>query len=1183
MSDRRLLAALVVGALLAWSPPGVAQPDPGAAPEGAEAVDAAPGVGGAEEAEGGPEEAAPEAAAPPAAPAENLPPELAELAEEVDLFEQEIQELRGDVTRLVEHQYERKRREVQARYAHVVDQLLGEERQRREDAIGRFEEFVRRYPDNPKYTPDALFRLAELHFEKANDTYVTALEDYDDLVAEFDAGRLEEPPPEPRQDYRLSIELFDRLIRTWPEYRNIDGAYYLKGYCLLEMGEDEPALDAFVTLVTKHPESRFVPETWTRIGEYYFDHNKLPEAIAAYSRVLAFPDSAYYDKALYKLAWTYYRNDQYVEAIDHFRKLIEFSDARAARTGGPGSELRAEAIQYLAISLQEDDWNGDGEPDPDSGFARVLRFVKGDKPYDVEILRALADIFFDNAKYEEAIASIRHLLQQFPNNEENPQLHSRMITAYERLQRFDDAFAERDTLARSYGEGSGWYAANEHKPKVIEAAEELMEDALIQAATYHHSRAQQLKDKAAGGDRAAEDEAIREYKLAAVAYENYLRRYPSSDNAYELNFFYAECLYYSFRFAEAAAQYASVRDSKQGDKYRELSGFSAILAHENRLRRLIQEGRLAPRPTFLDQPLQEVEATEVDEEANDGEIRVIAPEPIPEEVAGLLEARKVYVERELNSPDDRSRLPRIAYKLGEVYFQYKHFDEARKWFGWLVKKFPQEQVAGFAAGNIMETYRQANDWQKMAEWAEVMQQAGLGREFDKEIATLKVGALFKTAERLFEQQKYDEAAAEYIRLLEENPGNKYADAALNNAAVAYEKTRRFESATKMYERLYREHPDSQFAENALFRVGVNAARFYDFDKAIVSHLQLVDRYPQSDNRADSLYQAAVLLEQDQRYQDAARSFERYAELFQGRDDTAATYYRAAKVYEKLGDTKNQLRVLGEFVRRFGNDPKNNALVVESLAITAEIHGKQGRDRPARQTWQQVIDEFNRRGMQPGTFEARYPARAMFELVDRDFDQYASLKLRGSLDNQKRTIQEMKKRLQDLNRRYADVIPYKSFEWTLAAFYRLGQIYQLFAEALYDAPIPESFNEEEEDVYRTMLEDTALPIEDEAVKRFEQAYEKAREFRITNEWTKRILTSLNKYKPADYPLFKEERRVRVVQQLTPPGLRVPPPPAAPDEAPAEDGPPAAPGDAVPETTEAAPAAAPTAAAAGTEEK
>ncbi|MCB9524994.1 MAG: tetratricopeptide repeat protein [Myxococcales bacterium] len=1011
-------------------------------------------------------------------------------------------------------------------------------------AIERFERFISRYPDDPRYTPDALFRLAELHFEKSNEAYLAALEKAEAETILYDQGKTNVLPEQPSHDYSRTIELFDRLIGAWPNYRNVDGAIYLKGYCLLEMGNEKPALEQFLALVERFPQSQFAAETWTRIGEFYFDNNELEKAIGAYSKVLGFEGSPYYDKALYKLAWTFYRNDQFVDAIGRFRELIEYSDAQAKKTGRAGSDLRSEAIQYLAISLQEEDWDGDTAPDPDAGFARVLRYVSGEKPYDVEVLRAVAGIFFDNAKYSEAVATIRHLLAKFPNHPENPELHFRMIQAYERDQRRAEAFAERSALSTAYGEGSAWHEANKDDPKVLAAADELAEEMLIQAAQYHHGRAQDLKKRLAE-DPSLEQEAVGEYGKAAGAYEKYLARYPDSERAYDLNFFYAECLYYSFNFPVAATQYASVRDSDKGAKYRELSAFSAILARQNLIRQLIQDGRLEPKPSLLDQAAEPAESQAANED--DTEKRVIEPLKIPVEVEQLLTDRKVYVDKGLNSSEDKDRQARIIYKIGEVYFDYRDFEQSREWLRKLISRYPKTDVAAFAARIMVETYRQANDWQGMADVAKELEKFDLGKELGDEILTLKTGAIFKSAEKLFADEKFDEAAAEYVRLLKENPGTKFADAALNNAAVAYEKTRRFESATRMYQRLVDEHPKSPYAENALFRVAVNAERFYDFDRAIENHLKLVGSFEGSSHRADSLYQAALLQERLQRYGDAARNYERYASLFPERSDTAETFYRAGGVYEKLGDTRNQLRIYSQFIGKYGSDPEQSGRVIEALAKTAEVE-RLARDlRKAKRTWQTIIDEYNRRGLGPDAFERKYAAEAAFRLVELDFDDYRAIKLKGSLRNQGQAIKALQRQLPLLKNRYADVTKYKSFDWTLAAFYRVGQLYQLFAGALYEAPIPGGFNAEEEDLYRTQLEDIAIPLEDEAVKNYELAFEKAREFKVVNEWTKKILQALNKYKPADYPLFKEERRMKSLQQFTPPQLLSAPQPELEGEA------------------------------------
>lgn len=1164
MSDRRTRALSIASALVLALPtalaqpaaPGSVAPASGAAPV-APASDTASGEKAPDEKSADGEKAADgetaadgekaanneKTAAQPAAPVKKPVPTDPRAAEvqafeaEVERFAAEHAEFKADADRLLKHQYERRQREVKGRYTQVVKDLAEEERKRRGEAILRFEEFVKRYPDNPRYTPDAMFRLAELHFEKSNDTYLLALEQFDKDIAAFDAGKLQDEPQEPKQDYTRTIELFARLIDNWPDYRNVDGAHYLKGYCQFEMGENEAALKEFELLVQRFPKSRFVPETWTRIGEYWFDKNAFPKAIEAYSKVLPFTDSAYYDKALYKLGWTHYLANQYDEAIQRFRQLIEFSDEKVAKTGQAGSELRAEAIQYLAISISDEDWDGDGNPDPDSGVERVAKYITGERPYDVELLRALAELFHDDARHEEAIATMRQLLKQFPDDKGNPELHAKLIVSLERVRRQDEAFRERDKLGQLYGPDSDWFAANQNNPEVLQIAKELIEESLIQAATYHHSLAQRFKAKAEQGDAAAEAKAIEEYGLAASAYEDYLAQYPKSENAYDLGYFYAECLYYSFRFPDAAAQYAKVRDSKLGDKYREISGFSAILARENQVKELIGKGEIEPKPSLTNEPAKKEPAAEGDNpaEASAEKIEVEAEE-VPEAVDELLTARKSYAERKLNDAEDPQRLPRIIYKIGEVYFDYKDFESARKWFQKLITAHPKSEVAGFAAGKVMETFRLENDFDKMAEWAQYVQSANLGGNIANELGEIGVGAEFVQASLLFKAKKYDEAAAKYEELIKKHPDKKTVDAAINNLAVAYEFTRRFESATKAYERLYTRFPNSQYAENALFRVGVNSERFYNFDKAIESHLRLVSKYPDSQNRAVSLYNAAELLEQTQSYSRAAKAYERYAKLFPSREDTPKTFFRAARVYKKLGDTTNQLRIYRQFNRQYGGDPKQNVKVIEGLARTAEAVAKQGKTRPTRRAWSQVINEFNRRAMTPGTYEAQFPAKAQFELVEQSFGKYESLKLTGSLRNQGRIVKAMQRQVKDLSRRYTEVLQYKSVEWNLAALYRLGHIYQLFAEKLYEAPIPAGLSADEEDYYRTQLEDIAVPLEDEAVKRYKLALEKGREFKVTNQWTKRIVAALNKFEPSKYPLFKEERRMAVTDQLTPAMIR-----------------------------------------------
>ena len=202
-----------------------------------------------------------------------------------------------------------------------------------------------------------IFRLAELYFEQANDEYLAATEAYEAALRNAKGKKTLRLQP-PQQNYDQTIRLHRRLITDFPDYRLIDGAHYLLGYCLEEMGDAKGGQEAFLALVCpqlsrskrtqetdiyaacrpRRPNSQFNTEAWVRIGEYHFDENELPQAIAAYQKVIDLgpKDNRYYDEALYKLAWTYYRADAYPEAIRHFDALVVFADQEYHRTGQSG-------------------------------------------------------------------------------------------------------------------------------------------------------------------------------------------------------------------------------------------------------------------------------------------------------------------------------------------------------------------------------------------------------------------------------------------------------------------------------------------------------------------------------------------------------------------------------------------------------------------------------------------------------------------------------------------------------------------------------------------------------------------------------------------------------------------------------------------------------------------------------
>ena len=393
-----------------------------------------------------------------------------------------------------------------------------------------------------------MFRLSELYFERSYDDYFQARQIFDKAVDTWSPESGAPEPTEPMFHYEPTIAMMQRLIVEFPSYRLVDGAYYLLGYCLGEQGEEERAVDVYQELVARSPESRFGPEVWTRIGEYYFDNNELERALHSYSQVLRSPDSQFYDKALYKLAWTHYRladpersPEEYQAAVDAFAELLDFNERTKQEGKERGKELRKESIQYIAISYSEEGW---GSTD------KALAYLdnRPGRPYEREVLISLGDVYFDQTRFDEAIRAYEIVQQRFPDHSESPLVQEQIILANERSRNFDAAAAARDVMTSRYMEGSDWYTKNQDNPEAITEAQKLLEKSLYSAALFHHRQAQIHRE----ADKI--DLAQAEYGRAADAYGRYLQRFPHDKQLYDLTFYYAESLYYSLQLLPAARE-----------------------------------------------------------------------------------------------------------------------------------------------------------------------------------------------------------------------------------------------------------------------------------------------------------------------------------------------------------------------------------------------------------------------------------------------------------------------------------------------------------------------------------------------------------------------------------------------------------------------------------------------------
>jgi TolA-binding protein len=1051
--------------------------------------------------------------------------ELKEMMSVVQEFEQQNKSYKAEVQLIIERKYEEQKKATVGSYERAMLDLEKEESIRRDSAIDVFVKFLAKYPNDASYTPSALWRLAELYYEKSKLTLANEEEEYEKALMRFNREEIDREPTPPTPHFEETVGTLQRLIQDFSSYHLADGAYYLLAFCLQEQGEADEAQDTYRAFVEKYPKSKLVPEVWTRLGNSYFeDPDKLDKAIDAYKNVLRFPESKMYDKALYKLAWTFYKVDMFQDAVERFDQLITWAD----QDTGEGvdvsrKDLRKESLQYLAISFAEDEWSGSGIDNASAFFRRL-----GGRKYDGEFFRKLGEVYYIDAKYEKSIAAYQEAIKLYPLAPDNPQIMSTIIDAYYRLQQPEQATEAQTQFVKIFGPESKWRDANKDKVDVIVEADKLAENALYTSAVRHHTLAQRFKE------REQPQEAQLEYHKAAEIYKEYLDRFPNSRDSYRLEYYLAESYYYSLNFTKAAEIYEKVRDSVAGSAHLADSANSVVRSYINMAKEQEQQGKLDPLVIYTSKTRPK-------------DLK-IAERPVPEIRKKLIEACDKYVEK---LPNDE-HVGSMNFMAARILYAYDHFDNARDRFAHIVAVENKNDLVTSSINLIVESYLVTKDWEQVESWSRKL--ASLSRDPTQKQALkeFELGARFRKAEKLMKagksfidegaqdeaQKKLDAAAAEFVRLVDDDPKGKNSDKALNNAAACYTWSNRPLSAGKIYERIVKEYSQSDFADQALFLMAGSAEGSYQYQRAIDNYMRLVDDYKDSKFRADSLYNAALALEGDQQYLKAARAYERYAKLFPKRDDAAENFYRAGIVLEKEKAWNKVISLFGRFVRTYRKNAKQREKIVMAQLKIAQARRQKGDEKLARKGFVETIKLYKKYNLEAGGKAAEAAAHASFNMADFALKTYEKITFAVPPKRLKKTLKKKAEFLKNMEQKYQEVFSYKRVQWTLAAYYRLGYLYENFAQVLVEAPCPRGLNEEECDLYKGKLMDfSEAPIR-KAVSAFELTMEKSKQFKFVNEWTKMAYRSLNKFEPLQYPLQKEPEAALVVDRHGPmPMLRI----------------------------------------------
>jgi len=1019
-------------------------------------------------------------------------------------YEDRILDYQREIQSLLRRKVEEKRRLIEMKYKPSMDQESQKEKESRADAIVLFENFIKKYRGNAEYAPSAMYRLAELYYERSALEYEEEYKRYEEQIALYEKGQLAQEPVEPVVDLGPSIALYREIINSYPRFRYLGETYYMLGYYLDASKKSDEGISVWEELIRKDLFTKYNAEVHLRIGIYYFTlegsdeketKKNLYKALDHFKKSAEFKDYKARDKAIYNIAWTYYRlavgpdaEKYFPLAIDTFASLVFYADEMKKRGVNEGQDMRKESVQYLAVSFSDEFWG--------SVEKAIDYFSKIDgRSFEVDVFDKMGKFYYENVDYEKAEQAYRHILKKYPYYADAPKIHKKLIDMYAMQERLTEYQDEIELFVKTYDADSEWTIKNRANATILRDAGNQAKEFLIASAGYHHKAAREAK-KAENGELSR-----KEYLIAAQLYGKYLERFPYTSESYDVSYFLAESLYFSGQVEKAVLVYERVRDDKNQDSNRDDAGLMVYRCYSD---------------------IWEDSA----ERQKKGEEKRGTPLSKLEEK--LVESGDIYLKIS-KSADDRST---VAFLLARIFFEHGNFEEAEKRYLSIINEFPDSELALAAARDIIRAYDEKKDWVNLAKWSKIFgerfssstKEKDRGKKEEEEFRTSRGFALFRYAEQLETEKKHREAAEEYLRIVEENPYYKDADAALFNAAQNFASAFMFDSALTIHERIYKEYPYSPFAPKSLYRVAINAERAYNFEKARDAYLLLYKKYPTDERKNDAIFNAAFLLEKLKRYQEAATYYALYAREEAAKPEGREAAFFVGFMYQKAEDWKRMVTEYNRFIDTYRSDPEVQNLVMRAYYQIAQTYEEKMNDwKSAKAVYAKMLEHYN--AQKPEGAEANtYAAEAEFKLLEDEFAEYEKLKIGGK--DEKKLAESLQAKMaasQTLSKKYDNVLRYRS-EWSYAAFYRQGNILQTFAEALINSPPPPEIEKDPDlvDMYREGLQQKIDPLEQQAFDLYVRTLDLARQNQVSNKWITLIIERLARLRPQEYRAEKVPR-------------------------------------------------------------
>ena len=963
-----------------------------------------------------------------------------------------------------------------------------------QETFNLLKKLIKATPDGDPTKPELFFRLSEMYWERASSTDIRAGDEEEACLQRSDpdgknraaseaCGAQKTKMQAVSQGYRdQAIKVYTHIVKNFPGYPRLDAVLFALAFNFQQKGDLEGAKKIFAELIKRFPTSPHIPDTLLNLGEIYFEEGNCDAAQKAYGAVAKnYRDSQVYGYAVYKSGWCFFNKGDYGQALRQFIDVVDWSNKLERSGQGRKNRvtLKREAQRDLVRTYVHVE---------NASPTKSVDFFKKIAPDDyLKLTVTLAELYADTGQAAKSSELYRVLIKLRSSSYDVVGYQIAIAYNTNTLGQEVQSVKELKRLVTLWNSAKSFKDA---KPAQVEKDGGRLEELLRTKAVEYHLLALKTKN---------DDH----FAIAYDLYSDYVKAFPTGPNAYTMTFYYAELLYKLKKWKEAAQNYERTLELDPKGESTQDAAHGAVLAYKKLL--LGESTKTDSSNSLSDEPGAGDKAAAVQEAP--------PPKPIPEDYERFIKACDLYVKYVKES----EYLVDIMYDKARVYYDFNQFEKSNPVFKEISEKYVQHRLAIFAANLLLDTYNLQGEIDLLNKQVETylrLYTKDRDAEFYALLIKLKQQATFKKCEGIERKDKrYIDAARCYLSYERQFKTSEYADKALYNAALNFEREKKIEESIQARLRLVNEHGSSPLVPEALYQIAGNLHALAIYSKASEAYEFYAAKFPKEEKARDALRNAAVFREGLGEMDKAISNYEAYMKLISSDKEKAAeVFFSIGRIYEKQEKWGEVIRHFQDFLKKYGKVAQVDLVLEAYTRIgNAYMKGKRPDTKNAQKAYNSAYQAFlglpdaQKKGLTTGraaVAEARFKmGEAVFAEFDRDkLTIFAYRNLKKYVAAMTDKISARTKTANEARTIFLEVITFQSPNWAIAALARIGQMFQALANDIYNLEPPSLFDEDQKEAFKGSMVEKGDIVAAKAVEAYGTCLAKAKELHWFNQWS-----------------------------------------------------------------------------------